>query len=76
MLISPSFFASTACVNRLTPVTLPPGRLRLTTRPDLTTSLPLVNTIGIVVVAAFVASATERNNNRHPTMNKIGCQRR
>ena len=35
---------------KTTPVTLPPGRLRLVTRPSLTGSLPVVNTIGIVVV--------------------------
>ena len=37
-------------------MTLPPGRLRLCTNPILTGSVPLVNTIGIVVVAAFAAS--------------------
>jgi hypothetical protein len=35
---------------KTTPVTLPPGRFRLATRPSLTGSLPVVNTIGIVVV--------------------------
>jgi hypothetical protein len=34
-------------------VTLPPGRLRLATRPSLTGSPPLAKTIGIVVVAAL-----------------------
>jgi hypothetical protein len=38
-------------------VMLPPGRLRLETRPRLTGSPPVVNTIGIVVVAAFAARA-------------------
>ena len=42
---------------KLTPVTLPPGRLRLATRPSRTGSIPLTNTIGTVVVAAFAASA-------------------
>src|SRR5262249_21113526 len=37
-------------------VTLPPGRLRLATKPSLTGSPPLANTIGIVVVAALAAS--------------------
>jgi hypothetical protein len=41
----------------VTPVTLPPGRLRLATRPIFTGSVPAVNTIGIVVVAALAASA-------------------
>src|SRR5262245_18109666 len=35
---------------RTTTVTLPPGRLRLGTSPSLNGSLPVVNTIGIVVV--------------------------
>ena len=39
------------------PVTLPPGRLRLVTRPTSTGSNPLVNTIGTVVVAALASSA-------------------
>ena len=42
---------------KLTPVTLPPGRLRLATRPSLTGSPPVAKTIGIVVVAALAASA-------------------
>ena len=36
---------------------LPPGRLKLLTRPSATGSLPLVNTIGIVEVAARAARA-------------------
>ena len=39
------------------PVTLPPGRLRLATRPNATGSPPAAKTIGMVVVAAFAASA-------------------
>ena len=43
---------------KTTPVALPPaGRLRLATRPRLTGSPLLANTIGIVEVAAFAASA-------------------
>jgi hypothetical protein len=38
-------------------VTLPPGRLKLGTRPALIGSLPFPNTIGIVVVAALAAMA-------------------
>src|SRR5262245_39224501 len=41
----------------VTPVTLPPGRLRLATSPNSTESAPPSNTIGIVVVAALAASA-------------------
>ena len=39
------------------PVTLPPGRAILVTSPTSTGSLPVVKTIGIVVVAFFAASA-------------------
>ena len=38
-------------------MTLPPGRLRLATRPSWTGSPPVSKTIGMVVVAAFAASA-------------------
>ena len=38
-----------------TPVTLPPGRLRLATSPVATGSEPPVKTIGMVAVAAFAA---------------------
>ena len=34
---------------------LPPGRLKLATRPPLTGSLPVANTIGIVAVACLAA---------------------
>src|SRR5215813_15396318 len=44
-------------INKWTPVILPPGRLRLATRPTLTGSLPETKTIGIVAVAAFAACA-------------------
>ena len=40
-------------VNPLKPVTLPPGRPRLATSPAPTGSPTVVNTIGIVMVAAF-----------------------
>src|SRR5215471_9707272 len=38
------------------PVTLPPGRLKLSTKPEPTGSELAANTIGIVVVACFAAS--------------------
>ena len=44
-------------VQWVTPVMLPPGRLRLGTRPSWTGSPPVSKTIGMVVVAAFAASA-------------------
>jgi hypothetical protein len=43
-----------------TPVTLPPGRFRLATRPSWTGSAAVSNTIGTVVVAAFAAFAALR----------------
>ena len=42
---------------KLTPVTFPPGRFILATKPSLTGSLPVTNTIGSVVVMFFAASA-------------------
>ena len=41
----------------LTPVALPPGRLRLATRPCATGSAPVPKTIGMLEVAALAASA-------------------
>ena len=41
-----------------TPVRLPPGRDRLSTTPSATGSPPISNTIVIVLVADFAASAT------------------
>src|SRR5262249_4442138 len=49
-------FHSIRLVNRVTPVTLPPGRLKLLTSPALTGSPPIPNTIGIIAVADFAAS--------------------
>src|SRR5947209_16214865 len=48
-------FGITSTYNWVTPVTLPPGRLRLATRPICTGSLAVVKTMGIVVIAAFTA---------------------
>ena len=42
---------TSSVANRLMPVMVPPGRLRLATRPSSTGSEPLWKTIGIVVVA-------------------------
>ena len=42
---------------KLTPVAFPPGRLRLETKPSITGSPPVTNTIGTVVFADFAASA-------------------
>jgi len=48
---------TSALTSWLTPVRLPPGRLRLATNPDLTGSPPTVNMIGMVDVARFAACA-------------------
>ena len=48
-------FGANATVIMVMPVTLPPGRLRLATRPNVTGSPALTKTIGIVDVAAFAA---------------------
>jgi hypothetical protein len=53
---SSSRFSPSAAVKKLMPVALPPGRLRLATRPNWTGSLAVVKTIGIVDVAAFAAN--------------------
>ena len=61
----------------VTPVTLPPGRLRLATSPSWTGSAPIPKTIGIVVVAIFAASAAGiavRGNHGHLTANQISRQ--
>ena len=54
-------------------MTLPPGRLRLATRPSLTGSPPPANTIGTVVVAALAASAAGvfADDHGHRLANKI-----
>ena len=39
------------------PVTFAPGRLRLATRPNATGSAAVTKTTGMIVVAAFAASA-------------------
>ena len=54
---SSSRFDPSSTPNVVTPVTLPPGRARLATRPSLTGSPPVAKTIGIVVVTALAASA-------------------
>ena len=66
-------------VQGVTPVRLPPGRFRLATRPTSTGSAAISKTIGMVVVAAFAASAAGRpvcDNHGHLTTNEIGRQRR
>ena len=60
------------------PVALPPGRLRLATRPSLTGSSPLVKTMGMVEVAALAARADAHGRSRRaqpPAAHQIGGQR-
>ena len=53
---SSSRFGANSTANAVAPVTLPPGRLMLATRPICTGSLAVVKTMGVVVIAAFTAS--------------------
>jgi hypothetical protein len=48
--------APTSVANVVTPVRLPPGRLRLATTPILIGSSPVTKTIGIMEVVALAAS--------------------
>ena len=75
---SSSRFAPSSPVKKLTPVTLPPGRLRLATRPSLTGSPPVAKTIGTVVVAALAASAASgvADDHGHRPANQVGHQGR
>jgi hypothetical protein len=50
-------FGETTAFNEVMPVMLLSGRLRLLTIPTATGSRPISKIIGIVVVAAFAASA-------------------
>ena len=50
-------FAAISVPRKLSPVTLPPGRDRLPTRPTATGSAGIVMTIGTVRVTCFAASA-------------------
>src|SRR5262245_27305094 len=51
-----SRLASISLRNMLTPVALPPGRLRPATRPSFTGSSPVIKTMGTVDVTAFATS--------------------
>ena len=54
---SPSLLRPSATSKLLTPVMLPPGRFKLATRPNLIGSSAVVNTMGIIAVAALAACA-------------------
>ena len=62
------------------PVTLPPGRAKLTTRPRATGSSVTPNTIGMVAVAAFAAKAgrgaSGRDNHSDLAAHQLGRHRR
>ena len=51
----PSRLAIRSVTVKTTPVRLPPGLLRLATRPVLTGSKPVVKTVGIVPIVALAA---------------------
>jgi hypothetical protein len=53
----PNFLASRVDVAVIKPVMLPPGRLKLATKPDLTGSLLVLIRMGVVEVAALAANA-------------------
>src|SRR5260221_658623 len=55
---SSSCFGPSSTFTEVTPVILPPGRLRLATSPSWTGSSAIWKTIGIVVVAAKAATTT------------------
>jgi hypothetical protein len=58
---------------KVAPVTFPPGRLKLATRPSRTGSPPYAKTIGIVVVAAFDARR-DRRSGRENNRNLAACE--
>src|SRR5262245_51151295 len=73
---SPSRFVPSSVDKMVIPVTLPPGRLRLATRPTMTGLPPVTKTIGIVVVAAGrnCRGGVTRSDHCHLTAYKIGCE--
>ena len=75
---SSSRFVPNSPPKKTTPVTLPPGRLRLATTPSLTGSPPVANTIGTVFVAALAAIATRlsRDDRCHLPADQISNQNR
>jgi hypothetical protein len=74
---SSSRFGPSSTFKAVMPVRLPPGRLRLATRPDWTGSALVEKTIGIVAVAALAANSgrmAPAKNHGHLAANQIGCQ--
>src|SRR4051794_35890557 len=70
-------FAASSAIASDTPVILPPGRFRLTTRPVPTGSPPATNTIGMVDVAPFAANAVTlpcRDDRRGAAADELGSK--
>ena len=74
---SSSRLASTCVLRTVMPVTLPPGRFRLATKPVATGSKPVKKMIGMDVVAALAATigGPAVNDGAHPLLYQIGGQR-
>ena len=73
-----SRFAASSLLSVLTPVTLPPGRLRLATRPSLTGSSPVKKTIGTSWSQPWPREPRCCDGDDHGDLlaNQIGRQRR
>ena len=72
---SSSRFGSSATFKLATPVRLPPRWLRLATNPRSTGSTPMLKTTGMVVVAAFAATAAGDacpDDHSNPSAHQIG----
>jgi hypothetical protein len=61
---SSSRFCATSTFKLVTPVRLPPGRIKLATSPTLTGSTAIAKTIGMVAVAALAAIRRAHANHR------------
>src|SRR6516165_7006118 len=71
---SPSSLPASSRFIEVMPVTLPPGWLKLATRPDRTGSPPISKTIGIVAVAALATKVAGDHCNT--ASNQFGYQLR
>ena len=74
-----SSFGPTSTLNKVAPVTLPPGRFRLATNPICTGSAMVVKTIGIVTRCRFCGASGRRGRrcqDGHLLSDQIGCHRR
>src|SRR5262245_58225794 len=67
---SSSRFGATSMFKLVTPVTLPPGRLRLPTSPTSTGSAPVPKTTGISRVAALATTADAVPQHGHSIANQ------